>query len=162
MLGPVVERTQNEMLSPAADIVFDYAMEAGILPPPPEQLQGQELKLEFVSVLASAQRSTAMAGVDRLISATASIAAAKQDPSVWDNIDTDMAVQKAAGYLGVDPEIAVGRQDIEKVRQARAAAQQQAAQAAQAEQAANTAKTLSQANTSGDNALTNVINGFSQ
>lgn len=162
MLGPVVERTQNELLSPAADIVFDYCLEAGIMPPPPEQLQGQELKLEFVSVLASAQRATAMAGVDRLVAATASIAAAKQDPSVWDNIDTDMAIQKAAGYLGVDPEIAVGRQDIAKVREARAAAQQQAAQAAAAEQSANTAKTLSQADTGGDNALTNVIAGFSQ
>lgn len=162
MLGPVVERTHTELLAPAADITFDYAMQAGILPPPPQQLARQELKLEFVSVLASAQRATAMAGVDRLIAATASIAAAKNDPSAWDNVDTDKAIQKSRIYLGVDPEIARGESDVAKIREAREAAQQRIAQAAQAEQAANTAKTLSEANTGGDNALTQVVSGFSQ
>lgn len=162
MLGPVVERQQNELLAPAVEIAFEYANMAGILPPPPEELQGMDLKLEFVSVLASAQRATAMAGVDRLIAATASIAAAKQDPGVWDNVDTDQAIQKAGGYLGVDPEILLGKDDVEQIRQARAEAQAQVQRQAAMAQAADTAKTLSQANTGGDNALANVVQGFSQ
>lgn len=160
MLGPVVERQQTELLTPLVNITFDACMEAGILPEPPEELQGIELKLEFVSVLAQAQRSTAMAGVDRWISAAASIAAAKQDPSIWDNVDTDQAIQKAAGYLGVDPELARGADEIAQIRQARAQAQQAAAQQAQAAQAAETAKTLAGADMSTDNALTNVVRGF--
>ena len=160
MLGPVVERQQNELLAPLVNITFDACMEAGILPEPPEELQGVELKLEFVSVLAQAQRSTAMAGVDRWIGAAASIAAAKQDPSIWDNVDTDAAIQKAAGYLGIDPELARGEDDVRSIREARAQAQQQQAKAQQAEQAANTAKTLAGADMSTDNALTNVVKGF--
>lgn len=161
MLGPVVERQQNELLAPLVDMTFEYCLEAGILPPPPDELQDQELKFEFVSVLAVAQRAVAMAGVDQLISAAASIAAAKQDPSVWDTINTDAAIAKAATYLGVDPEIARGDDEIAQIREARQQAQAAAAKQAQMAQAAETAKTLAQAPMNTDNALTNVVNGFS-
>lgn len=160
MLGPVTERQQGELLKPLVNIAFDACMEAGILPEPPEELQGVELKMEFVSVLAQAQRATAMAGVDRWIGAIGAIAAAKQDPSVWDNADTDQVVQDAAGYLGVSPEMARGKDDVQAIRQARTQAQQAAAQQQQAAQAAETAKTLAQAPVSTDNALGQVVRGF--
>lgn len=160
MLGPVVERQQNELLSPLVDMTFEFCAEAGVFDEPPEELQGVELKLEFVSVLAAAQRATAMAGVDRLISSAASIAAAKQDPSVWDTINTDAAIAKAASYLGVDPEIARGDEEIAQIRDARAQAQAAQAKAAQAQQAAETAKTLASAPMNSENALTNVVQGF--
>lgn len=160
MLGPVVERQQKELLGPLIDMTFDACMDAGILPPIPEMLQEQELKFTYTSVLAQAQRRAAMAGVDRIIGATASIAAAKQDMSVWDMVDTDMVIDKAAGYEGVDAEIIRGKADVQAIRQARAEAQQAQAKAEQASQAAETAKTLAGANMSSDNALTNVVRGF--
>jgi hypothetical protein len=160
MLGPVTERQQGELLTPLVNLAFDACMEAGILPEPPEELQGVELKMEFVSVLAQAQRSTAMAGVDRWIGAIGAIAAAKQDPSVWDNADTDQVVQDAAGYLGVSPEMARGKEDLTKIREARAQAQQAAAQQQEAAQAADTAKKLADAPITPDNALGQVVRGF--
>lgn len=57
MLGPVLERLHNELLKPLIDITFDYMMEAGIVPPPPEELQGQDLNVELISMLAQAQRA---------------------------------------------------------------------------------------------------------
>ncbi|WP_422096884.1 portal protein [Variovorax sp.] len=161
MLGPVVERQQNELLGPLIDITFDAAMSAGIYPPIPEALQGKPLKFVYTSVLAQAQRRASMAGVDRVIAATGAIAAAKQDPSVWDNVDVDQAIQKAGTYESVDPEIMRNKDDIARIRQARVEAQQRQQQAAEAEQAANTAKTLSQAGMTTDNALTQVVRGFS-
>ncbi len=160
MLGPVVERQQNELLAPLIDITFDACMEAGILPPPPEELQDQPLKFEFTSVLAQAQRRAAMGGVDRIVAATASIAAAKQDQSVWDNLNTDKAIQKAAGYEGVDPEIMNDETTVQQIRQARQQAMQQAQEAEQAQKAAETAKTLAQAPVTTDNALGQVVRGF--
>jgi hypothetical protein len=160
MLGPVVERQQTELLGPLVDIAFDCAMEAGVLPPPPEELQDQQINPVFVSVLAQAQRSTAMSSVDRWVGAVASVAAAKNDPTVWDNVNTDKVAQKAAGYLGVDPELARSEDQVQAIRDQRAQAQQAAAKAAAAQQQAETAKTLSQANTGTDNALTQVVNGF--
>jgi hypothetical protein len=144
MLGPVVENIGSELQAPLVDIAFDAAIEAGILPPPPPELadQGAELKVEFIGLLAQAQRSVSMSSVDRWVGAVASIAAAKQDLSVWDKVDTDQVADKAAGYLGIDPELVRGDDEVQALRQQRAQAQQQAAQAAQAEQAAKTAKDL--------------------
>lgn len=160
MMGPVVERQQNECLGPLIDMAFDAAMEAGILPPVPEVLEGQELKFTYTSVLAQAQRRASMAGVDRVISATGAIAAAKQDPGVWDNVDVDQAIQKAGIYESLDPEIMRSKDQVAQIRNARAQAQQAAAQQQQIAQAADTAKTLSQAGMSTDNALTQVVRGF--
>ena len=160
MLGPVVERQQNECLGPLIDIAFDALSEAGALPPVPESIEGMDLEFKYTSVLAQAQRRASMAGVDRIVGAVASIAAAKQDPSVWDKVDTDVIIDKAAGYEGVDAEIIRGKEDTQRIREARAQAQQAQQQMAEAQQAAETAKTLAAAPMTTDNALTNVVKGF--
>lgn len=164
MLGPVVENVENEQLAPLVDIAFDAAVEAGILPPPPPELlaegEGAELNVEFIGLLSQAQRAVSMAGVDRLVGAVASIAAAKQDPSVWDKVDTDEIIDKAAGYLGVDPEIIRGDDEVAAIREQRAEAMRAQAQAEAAERAAKTARDLAGADMTTDNALTNVVRGF--
>jgi hypothetical protein len=160
MLGPVVENIENELLSPKVDITFDAMMEAGILPPPPPELQGMELSTEFIGLLSQAQRSVSMGSVDRWIGAVASISAAKQDQSVWDKVNTDKAIDKAASYLGIDPELVNGDDEVREIRERRAQAMQAAAQAEAMERAAATAKDLAGADMSTDNALTNVVRGF--
>jgi len=160
MLGPVVERQQNECLGPLIEIAFDNLERAGALPPIPEHLKGHDLDFKYTSVLAQAQRRASMAGVDRILGAVGSIAAAKQDPSVWDKVDTDVIIDKAAGYEGVDAEMIRGKEDVQKIREARAEAQQAQQKAAADQQAAETAKTLAQAPMTTDNALTNIVRGF--
>lgn len=160
MLGPVVENIENA-LQELVDVTFDAAAEAGVLPPPPPEIEGVDLKVEFIGLLSQAQRAVSMSSVDRIIGATASIAAAKQDQSVWDKIDTDQVIDKAAGYLGVDPEIIRGDDEVEQIRQQRAQAMQAEARAQAAERAAATAKNLAGADMSTNNALTNVVQGFS-
>jgi hypothetical protein len=164
MLGPVVENTETRQLNPLVDITFDACIEAGLFPPPPPELQeegeGASINVEFIGLLSQAQRAVSMGGVDRIIGAVASIAAAKQDPTVWDKIDTDRVVDKAASYLGVDPEIIRGDDEVAALRQQRAEAMQAAQAQEQAAQAAATAKDLAGADMSTDNALTNVVQGF--
>lgn len=160
MLGPVVENTE-EALHHMVDTAFDAAAEAGILPPPPPEAQGAELKVEFIGLLSQAQRAVSMSSVDRIIAATASIATAMGSPEPWDNVDTDIAISKAGVYLGTDPEILRGRDQVAQIRQARQQAQQAAARQAQIAQAAETAKSLAGADMSGENALTNITRGFS-
>jgi hypothetical protein len=163
MLGPVVENMENGLLSPLSDIAFDAAMEAGILPPPPPEMHGQEISVQFIGLLSQAQRSVSMSGIDRIIGAVASMAAAKQDPSIWDKIDTDKVVDKAATYIGIDPELIRTKDQVQQLRDARAKAQQAATMQAHAAAAANTAKTLAGADTQGNNALTQLMGGgFSQ
>lgn len=161
MLGPVVENIENELLQPMVDITFDAMAEAGILPPPPPELEGQELKTEFIGMLSQAQRAVSMGSVDRLVGAVASIAAAKQDPSVWDKVDTDKIIDKAANYLGVDPEVIRGDDEVQALREQRAQAMAAQQRQEQAAQAAATAKDLAASPISTDNALGQVVRNFS-
>ncbi|MFM2208842.1 MAG: hypothetical protein RIQ96_485, partial [Pseudomonadota bacterium] len=130
MLGPVLERLHNELLSPLIDIAFDYANRAGILPEPPRELEGMELNVEFISVLAQAQRAVATQGMDRLLGVVGQMAAAK--PEVLDKIDFDQVVDTYGEAYGVDPKIIVPDDKVAALRQQRAAAMQaqQAAAAA--------------------------------
>lgn len=151
MLGPTLERLHNEMLSPMIDITFESILEAGLVPPPPRELQNTDLKVEFVSTLAQAQRAVGLASVDRLLNTVGTIAAAKQDPAVWDKIDVDQVVDKYSDMLGTDPTLIVPDDEVQAARDARAKQQQamQAAAMAQpAAQAATAAKTMAETDSS--------------
>jgi hypothetical protein len=54
-IGPVVEMVNDDMLPIAVERMIGIARRGGLLPEAPEELQGRELKIEFVSVLAMAQ-----------------------------------------------------------------------------------------------------------
>lgn len=159
MLGPVLERLHNEILDPLIEMTFERMMDAGIVPPPPEELQGQELNVEFVSMLAQAQRAIATNSVDRFVMNLGGVAGIK--PEVLDKFDADRWADAYADMLGIDPELIVPGDKVALIRQQRAQAQAQAAQAAQLQQGAEMAHKLSQADTSGQNALTDVTRAFS-
>lgn len=131
MLGPVLERLHNEMLNPLIELTFDKLLKTGQLPPPPEEMQGQDLRIEFVSTLAQAQRAVGTASVDRLLGTVGMLAQMK--PDVLDKIDADQVVDAYSDMLGVDPTIIVADDQVAVVREQRAQVQQgqMAAQAAQ-------------------------------
>ena len=159
MLGPVLERLQNELLDPLIEMTFDYMVEAGIVPPPPEELQNMDLNVEFVSMLAQAQRAVGTNSIDRFVQSMGMVAQAK--PEVLDKLNTDKWADHYADMLGVDPELVVPEDEVLKLRAARAKAQQQAQQMQAVEQATGAAKNLASADMGGNNALTNIINQFS-
>lgn len=155
MLGPVLERLHNEMLSPKIDMTFARIVEAGILPPPPKELQGVELKVEFVSTLAQAQKMVGLGSMDRLLGTVGNISQFKAD--ALDKIDTDQMIDLYADMLGVDPSVIVADDKIAIIRDQRSQALAEQQKAAMIPVAASTAKDLSQADTSGKNALTDVM-----
>ena len=159
MLGPVLERLQNELLDPLIEITFDQMLEAGILPPAPEELQGHDLNVEFVSMLAQAQRAVGTNSIDRFASNLGAVAQFK--PGVLDKFDEDEWADIYGDMLGVDPKIIVPNDKVALVREQRAKAQQQMQSAAVAQQQSETAKNLASAKTDQPSALTNVIDMFS-
>lgn len=159
MLGPVLERLQNELLDPLIDITFDRMIEAGIVPPPPESIQGINLNVEYVSMLAQAQRAVGTNSIDRFVGTLGQVAQYK--PEVLDKLDTDKWADSYADMLGVDPELIVQKEQVDQIRLQRAQAQAKQAQMDQLNQASQTAKNLGQTPTTGQNAMTDVINMFS-
>jgi hypothetical protein len=158
MLGPVLERLHNELLSPKIDMAFNYADRAGILPPPPPELEGMELKVEFISVLAQAQRAVASQGVDRLLGTVGQLAALK--PDVLDKVDFDQVVDDYGDMYGVNPKIIVPDAKVAEIRAQRA--QQMAAQqaAAAAPMAVDAAKTMGETNVQGVQDVMNGLMGY--
>jgi hypothetical protein len=159
MLGPVLERLQNELLDPLIEMTFDYMLDAGIIPQPPEELQGMDLNVEFVSMLAQAQRAVGTNSIDRFVNGLGAVAAAK--PEVLDKLDADKWADHYADMLGVDPELVIPNEKVQQLRAARAKAQAAAQQMQALEQISGTARNLAGADTGGQNALTDVIGMFS-
>lgn len=158
MLGPVLERLHNEMLSPLIDITFSEMLERGVLPPAPEELQGQELKVEFVSVLAQAQKMVGLGSVDRLLGTIGSVSALR--PEALDKLNVDVLVDKYSDLLGVDPDLIIANDQVALIRENRAEQQKQMQQMQQMQEMAGTAKTLSEAKMDEDSALTKTIDGL--
>lgn len=158
MLGPVLERIDNEMLKPIIERVFAIANRAGILPPPPPQVQGAMMNIEFVGMLAQAQQASASAGIERLLQLAGGIVGV--DPGVMDNIDIDYALDKYSSLLNNDPKIIRSPQALAAIRAQRQQQQQQAQQAQIAEQLSKGAQTLSQTDVGGgQNALQQLTGG---
>ena len=159
MLGPVLERLHNELLSPLVDMTFTRMIEAGMVPPAPPDLQGMDLNIEFVSMLAQAQRAIGTNAVDRFVGNLGAIAQMK--PDILDKFDQDQWADVYADMLGVDPSLIVADKDVALLRNARNQALAAKEQAAVMQQQSQTVKNMAQAPTQGQNALTDVVNMFS-
>lgn len=159
MLGPVLERLHNELLSPLVDTTFFRMVQAGVLPPPPIELQGMDLNIEFVSMLAQAQRAIGTNAVDRFVGNLGQIAQMK--PDILDKFDQDQWADIYSDMLGVDPSLIVADKNVAMLRDARNKAMAAKEQAAAMQQQSQTVKNMSQSPTGGKNALTDVVNMFS-
>lgn len=155
MIGPVLERLQNELLNPMIDIVFDAAMQGGILPPPPQELQGAELSVQLVSILAQAQQAIATNSIDRYTNAVMTMAQAK--PEVLDRLDADQWIDIYGNALGIDPMLIVPQEKADEARQARAEQQAQAEQQEQMAQMADAAQKLGNTPADGGSVLNNLM-----
>lgn len=160
LLGPVLERLQNELLDPLIDTTFNCMLEAGLVPQPPPEMSGQELSVELVSVLAQAQRAITTNGTDRFVSNLMAISQVR--PDVLDKFDVDAWADDYADKLGVDPSMILSAERVQAIRDQRAQAQAQAAKQQQMNLASQTAKNLGQTPTTGGNAASDVIGMFSQ
>ena len=159
MLGPVLERLQNELLDPLVDMAFSRVVAAGIVPPPPKELQGQDLNIDLVSMLAQAQRAIATNGIDRFVGNLGQVAQFK--PEVLDNFNADGWCNEYASDLGVSQKLLLPEEVVAQIRQQRAQAQQQQQQAQMMEQAAGAAQKLGTVQTPTGNAATDVMQMFS-
>lgn len=160
MLGPVLERLHNELLNPLIEITFTRMVEAGALLPPPPELQGMELNVEFVSMLAQAQRAIGTNSVDRYVANLGAVAGFK--PDVLDKFDSDAWADAYADMLGVDPKIIVPSDKVALIRKARNEAQAAQAQIESMKTMSEAARNLGATPTGmGTNAAMDIMGQFS-
>lgn len=171
MLGPVLERLNDELLGPLIDRTFDIMVKRSIpywegrldgeplLPPPPPELEDVKLKVEYISILAQAQRAVATVGMERYVSFA--VAMAPVHPEVMDKVDVDQTMDEYANALGVPPMIVRSDDEVEELRAQRQQAQQMQQMAAMAQpvkDAAQAAKLASETQV-GDTTMLNQMTG---
>jgi hypothetical protein len=152
-LGPVLEQVNHGVLKNLIDITFDVMVRQGLIPPPPDDLQGKDLKVEFVSIMAQAQKLLGASGVERMIGFAMNISAQTQDPSHMDKVDVDQALDVYGDILSVSPGIVRSDESVASLRESRAKAQQAQVASQQAADQAKAMKMLSETDMSKDSAL---------
>lgn len=138
LIGPVLERLHDELFIPLINRTFSIMTRFDLLPEVPEELRGTEIKVEFVSLLAQAQKLVSTGAVNQLMQFTLSNAGAF--PEILDAIDTDKVMDGYGEYLGVEVDMLRSQDERDAIRAQRAAQQQQAQQMAMLQQGAGIAK----------------------
>ena len=145
LIGPVLERLHDELFIPLVDRTFNLMAAQDLLPPWPQEIQGMPIKVEFVSLLAQAQKMVATSGVDQYMGFIAMHAQAF--PELLDAPNPDKVADGYAKYLGIEADMIRPQDERDQIRQSRQQAiQAQRTQAAldQAGAAADAAKTMSE------------------
>lgn len=157
-LGPVLERLYNESLDADIHRIFAIMQRAQLIPPMPDEMRstGGQIEIEYVSMLAQAQKAAATASIERLLQVIGNVSAVY--PQAPDNIDIDETIDEYADMLGVPPRIVRSTIDVMKIRKDRATQQAQQQAMATAPIAADAAKTLSETDLGGgQNALSKIL-----
>lgn len=147
VLGPVLERLKNELLDPLIERAFNICQRAGILPPPPEEIQGRELQVSYISIIAQAQKASGLNSIRQAAQFAAELAqiqTAAGGSDVLDNVDFDGALREGLAAIGATPKMVRGEDDVQAARENRAKQQQALAQQAQMESAVKSAKSLAE------------------
>lgn len=139
VLGPVIERLQNECLAPAIKRVFRIMERKGVLPPLPPSLHGIPIGVQYVGVLALAQKAAKTASLERF----AQVMNSQQQlhPEAGDLWSIDAWAAEYAEDLFLPKNILRPPQEVAALREARA----KQAQAQGAIQAAESAAKIGQA-----------------
>lgn len=155
-VGPMLEQLNQDVLDPLIDRVFGVAARKHLLPPPPPEIAGMPLRVNYVSIMAQAQKQLGLSALERAAGFFAQVGTVK--PQILDMLDEDELAIQYADMAGVPPQVLRDPKDVQAQRQqrAQATAQQQAAQNAPA--LAGAAKDLSQANTDGSSVLAALMN----
>jgi hypothetical protein len=154
-LGPVLEQLNQDLLDPLIDITFNIGMKQGLFPPPPQELQGVDLKVEYVSIMAQSQKLVGIAGIERFASFATQVA--QVSPESLDKVDVDQMLDVYSDITSVHPSIIRTDEAVEQIRAQRAKAQQAQQAAEMAAQGTAAVKNLSQSDMEGDNALTRML-----
>lgn len=154
-LGPVLERINQDLLDPLIENTYFELEDQGYLPPAPEALLSEDYVIEYVSVMAQAQKLAGIGHIERLLGFVGQVASF--DPSVIQKINLDEAIEQYADLVGTSPELVKSKKEMEAIREQAAAAAAQEQEMLQAGAMVQAGKALSETKMNEDNALARVL-----
>lgn len=138
-LGPVLDQLNKDLLNPLIDITYQIAEKQSkplwgtdkekdaIIPRPPDILIGMDLKVEYISVLAQAQKLVGVSTIERFSTFVANLAAQTGNPNIIRKVNVDEMIDIYHDRLGLDPKIIYTADQVaeQNIQAQQAAAQQQ-------------------------------------
>ena len=137
LFGPLIGRLESEMLGPLIDRVFGILSREGLLPEPPELIQGSDSVVEFVSPVATAQRQTQADSIMQVMQMVGVFGPDVAMQIAQKNLDVDRLFRWLWDLFNNDPDLLRSQEEIAQAAQAEQA--QMAMQMGQ--QGANVAET---------------------
>lgn len=154
MLSPLVENFNTELYDPLIDIAFNHAVSAGVLPPPPPELEGMDLKVEYVSTLNQAMKMAGITAIENTVGFV--LSSAQADPNLLKKLDLSKATEDVADAYGASPSILRSDDEVAKMVQAEQAQMQQQQAMEALSQAPDAVKKMADAETPEGNVLDRV------
>ena len=164
LLGDVIERQFTDLLNPTIDRTFAVMYRKGMIPKVPQILldsapKGSEsigLKVEFISLLAQAQKLVTTQSIRAVTSFAIELATAK--PDVLDNVDFDNAINEYSESVSSPPSMIKSKEDVAAVREQRQILQAQQQQMIEQQVAVDNAQKLGATSTEEGTALADLKN----
>lgn len=165
-LGPVVERLQDEFLSPIIERVYNILDRGGVFPPlspeMAERIAERDVKIEYISPLAQAQKMSGLVNIEQAVAFTVQMAQAW--PEALKAVDPFGTIKDYYEMLGAPARMQRSMEDIQQMirqeQEAMAQQQEEARQMAAAQAAApmaQAAKNMTEAANDGNPALRNLL-----
>lgn len=147
-LGPVVQRMQSEFLSKIIERVYMILDRANVFPAPQdpdmaEILAQQEIKIEYISPLAQAQKMSGITNIEQALSFMGVLA--QFHPEILDRVDYDETLKMYFDLVGAPASIVRSDEEYQKLLQQKQEAMQQQQQMQQAVTVANAMAPAAQA-----------------
>ncbi|MBC3995203.1 phage tail protein [Morganella morganii] len=140
MLGPVLQRLDSELLDKLINRTFSVMAENNLLPVSPDEMQGMQLKVEYISVMAQAQKAIGVSSIERFIGFTSGIG--QFSPDALDKINVDETIDAYAASIGVPPSVVATNEQVAQIREQRTQQQAMAQQMQMAQAAVGGAQAL--------------------
>lgn len=134
ILGPVLGRLQSEFLAPLIKRVFGIMLRNNEFPEVPQELAGQEVKIQYISPISRAQKQTEAQSFSQAMGYLMPLVEITQG-AVLQNFDMDAIARDSQKLFGYPPKYLKSLEQIEKEKQAQQAEAQKQQQMQEASQA---------------------------
>lgn len=159
LLDVVVNRTLQIMLKQSVPYWEGKLNGSPLLPPPPPELMGAPLAIEYTSIMNQAMKAVGIQSIERTLTFAGSLQ--QSFPEILDNLNGDRAIQAYGDLSGTPADLYNDEQQVAAIRQQRQQREQAQQAAALAQQGATAAKDLAAAKLGDNNALSQLMGRLS-
>lgn len=156
-LGPVLEIFNEDVLNPLNNLLFQKAYKKGLLPEAPEELEGDDISVEYVSILHQAQKLLDASAIERYVGFIGGVAGIA--PAVLDKLNEYEVADQYAEITSAPPGIVRSDEEATARAEQRAEAEARQARLDDAQQESEAIKNIGGAQVGGGSALDALTEG---